>query len=153
MKYLSLFALALVLPLAACATDETAEPVDVDVVEAPVVEPDPMMEETTDVTAQGTLDAVQEAGGLTSLAPSTAVANIDGWIAQLEGNADAAPVVDNLQMLKTQLTTEPLDGSAIGSTLMTLGEQTVAAAGGDAALEQLGSALTSAGEMLTGDSM
>lgn len=153
-SYLSLFVLALALPLAACGGDEAAETPDVDVIEVdPVVEDDPMMDDAPEVTAQGTLDAVQDAGGLTSLAPGAAVANIDGWIAQLEGNADAAPVVENLQTLKTQLTTDPLDGAAIGATLMTLGEQTTAAAGGDTALEQLGAALTSAGETLTGGTM
>lgn len=153
-SYLPLLALALALPLAACGGDEAAEAPDVDVVAVdPVVEDDPMVDDVPAVTAQGTLDAVQEAGGLTSLAPGAAVANIDGWIAQLEGNADAAPVVENLEMLKAQLTTDPLDGAAIGTTLMALGEQTTAAAGGDTALEQLGGALTSAGEMLTGDSM
>lgn len=158
-SYLPLFALALALPLAGCGDGETVDATDTDVVAVdPVVEDDPMaddtmMDEAPEVTAQGTLDAVQEAGGLTSLAPGAAVANIDGWIAALDGNEAAAPVVENLQTLKTQLTTDPLDGSAIGATLVALGEQTVAAAGGDAALEQLGSALTSAGQTLTGDSM
>lgn len=153
---ISLFALALALPLAACGTDETAE---VEVVEDPVVEDvvveDPAMDgdmaDADDaVTAQATLDAVNEAGGLTALAPGAAVANIDSWIAQLEGNDAFAPTVEGLQTLKTQLTTDPLDGAAIGATLSMLGEQTTAAAGGDTALEQLGSALSAAGEQLTG---
>lgn len=150
MKYLSLFALALALPLAACGGDETAD-ADVVVEPDPVVVADPMVDEAPEVTAQGTLDAVTEAGGLTALAPGAAVANIDGWIAQLEGNEAFAPTVEGLQTLKTQLTTDPLDGAAIGATLAMLGEQTTAAAGGDAALEQLGDALSSAGATLAGE--
>lgn len=156
----ALLALALSLPLAACGTDETVEVDDVDVVDdAAMMDDDAMMDDTmvdddmaaTDaVTAQGTLDAVGAAGGLTALAPGAAVANIDGWIAQLEGNEAFAPTVEGLRTLKTQLTTDPLDGAAIGQTLSMLGEQTTAAAGGDTALEQLGSALSAAGAELSG---
>lgn len=152
----SLLALGLLLPLAACETEEPATDVDVvetdPVVTAPAEDPmmsDDMMADTTGVTAQATLDAAQAAGGLTSLAPDAAVSNIDGWISKLEGNPDAAPIVENLRTLRTQLTATPIDGAAVGQTLTTLGEQTTSVAGGDAALEQLGSALSSAGQMLT----
>lgn len=157
---LPLLALALLLPFSACEPEEPAT--DVDIVETDPVVTDPvddpmmsdgMMADTTGVTAQATLDAAQAAGGLTSLAPDAAVANIDSWISTLEGNPDAAPVVENLRTLRTQLTTTPLDGAAIGQTLSTLGEQTTSVAGGDTALEQLGSALSSAGEMLTNGTM
>ena len=158
MNRFSLFALALALPLAACAddTDVVDTTDDAVVVTDPVVE-DPMMTDDTtmdpmasDVTAQGTVDAVTQAGGLTSLAPAAAVSNIDGWIAQLQGNADFAPVVTDLELLKTQLTATPLDGGAIGSTLQRLGEATTGAANGDSALETLGSTLSSAGDQLAG---
>lgn len=158
MNRFSLFALALLLPLAACETEPvTDSDVIVDetvVVDEPMMDPiDPTDPVAADVTAQGTVDAVTDAGGLTSLAPGAAVANIDGWIAQLQGNPDFAPVVTDLEMLKTQLTTNPLDGSAIGATLQSLGAATTGAAGGDGALETLGSTLTSAGDQLTGGSM
>ena len=155
MNRFSLLALALLLPLAACADDvDTVDTVDDPnvVVTDPVVD-DPMMDDDmmdADVTAQGTVDAVTDAGGLTSLAPTAAVSNIDGWIAQLQGNPDFAPVVTDLEMLKTQLTTDPLDGSAIGQTLQRLGEATTGAAGGDSGLETLGSTLSSAGNELVG---
>ncbi|MEM0963140.1 MAG: hypothetical protein AAGK21_11470 [Bacteroidota bacterium] len=170
---LALFALALALPLAGCATDEAettdteAETSDVEMVDDAMTDDaadgemadgemsdDAMADDATGeepaVTAQGTLDAVQSAGGLTSLAPAAAVQNIDGWIAQLEGNPDFAPTVDALNTLKGQLQAETLDGAAIGGTLQTLGQQTTDAAGDDAALGQLGAALTAAGDQLAG---
>ncbi len=153
MNRLSLFALAFLLPLAACETEpDTVEQTDVIIEEPVAMDPvEPMAEPmATDVTAQGTVDAVTAAGGLTSLAPGAAVSNIDGWIAQLQGNPDFAPVVTDLETLKTQLTSSPLDGSAIGATLQSLGAATTGAAGGDSALETLGSTLTSAGDQLAG---
>ncbi len=155
----ALLALALSVPFAGCEADDAAvDEVDVVTTEDAVMEDDAMMDDTMvddtmaddAVTAQGTLDAVGAAGGLTALAPGAAVANIDGWIAQLEGNEAFAPTVEGLQTLKMQLTTDPLDGAAIGQTLSMLGEQTTAAAGGDGALEQLGSALSAAGAELSG---
>lgn len=151
-----LFALALLLPLSACETEtEVEEPVTDPVVVDPVT-PDPMMDDPmmdgdmTDVTAQSTLDAAQQAGGLTQLAVPAAIDNIDSWIAQLEGNAQASGVVDGLRTLRTQLQANPIDGAAVGATLTDLGSQTTAAAAGDGSLEQLGAALTEAGQMLTG---
>lgn len=105
---------------------------------------------SADVTAAGTLDAAESAGGLTELAPSTAVSNIDAWIARLDGMPSAAPIVTNLRTLRSQLQSAPLDGMAIGMTLSELGEQTTAAAAGDASLRQLGQALSQAGGMLSG---
>ena len=166
---LSLFALALLLPLAACADDPETIDTDTTVVETtdPMVDPvDPMTDGTmmdddmmdndamaSDVTAQGTVDAVTQAGGLTSLSLATANQNIDGWIARLEGNPDFAPVVTDLRTLKTQLAMSPIDGAAVGSTLQSLGAATTGAAGGDGALETLGSTLSSAGDQLAGGSM
>ena len=159
-RTLPLLALALTLPLAACADDTTPadDAVVVDPVD-PVVDPiddgtmmdDGMMADgMADVTAQGTLDAVP-AGGLTEMAPATAVGNIDQWIARLDGatfeNSDE--IRQGLMTLKDQLQTTPLDGSAIGETLTNLGNWTEASAGGDASLTQLGQALASAGQNLT----
>ena len=154
-----LFALAL-LPLAACGdADDTVATDDVAVVTDDAVMGDDalinddvtMDDASADVTAEGTIDAAVDAGGLTSIAPATAVANIDAWIAKLTGVEGAEGVVDGLGTLKTQLTTDPLDGAAIGATLASLGDQTTAAAGGDAALESLGRTLTEAGNTLMGN--
>ena len=136
--------------------DETTDTdvVAVDPIDDPMADDqmadDPMMGDAPDVTAQGTVDAVQQAGGLTDLAPATALQNIDGWIAQLEGNPDFAPVVADLETLRGQLQETPIDGSAVGATLQSLGSATTNAAGGDGALETLGQTLTDAGNMLAG---
>ena len=163
---LPLFALALMLPLAACETEpdvetttvETTDPVVTDdmMADEPMAD-DPMMGDAavdTSVTAQATLDAVP-AGGLTDMAPSAAIANIDSWIAKLDGATftNASEIRDGLTTLRSQLQASPLDGNAIGETLVDLGTWTTEAAGGDAALSQLGSALTSAGQGLTGGAM
>lgn len=144
---------AFVLAVAACAPAETDVMTEPDAGVMPT-DPAPMPADpaptTGAVTAEGTLDAAQSAGGLTNLAPATAVSNIDGWIAQLDGVPSAAPIVANLQTLRAQLQEPSLDGMAIGQTLTTLGEQTTAAAGGDVSLEQLGQALSQAGMMLMG---
>jgi hypothetical protein len=155
---LSLFLLlAFAVPFAACESEpEVAETdaVVVDPVDDPMAD-DPMMDDATmddapEVTAQATVDAVTEAGGLTNLAPGAAVDNIDAWIARLEGNADFAPVVEDLETLKSQLQASPIDGAAVGATLQSLGEATTAAAAGDGALETLGTTLTDAGNSLAG---
>ena len=155
-----LLAVALILPLAACADVETAGD-DVVTDDAIVVDDtddldmdDDMMDDdmmmADPVTAQATLDAVP-AEGLTAMAPAAAIANIDNWIGQLDGaefeNADE--IREGLMTLKDQLQTTPLDGSAIGATLTNLGTWTVQSAGADAALTNLGQALESAGQSLT----
>lgn len=151
----SLLALLLALPFAACEStpDEPVvdDPIVVDTVEPVDTMPDDTM--APEVTAEGTVEAVQAAGGLTALSAETAVANIDGWIAQLDGNPDFAPVVGDLQMLRGQLQESPIDGASVGATLQRLGEATTAAAGDNASLQALGSALTEGGNALTGDSM
>ena len=145
MIYRLLLTLAL-LPVAACAdADERAD----QAVEAPAATPDEPAD--LDVTAQSTLDAIDAAGGLTRLAPEAAIENINGWIVRL-ANAKEAPagVVLGLETLKEQLAATPLDGEAVGGTLMDLGEQTAAAAGEDNALTELAQSLTAAGALLRG---
>lgn len=159
---LSLFALALVLPLAACETEPDTVETDSTVIETtdpmldePMMEDDMMTDDpatagTPEVTPQGTVDAVQQAGGLTSLSVAAATQNIDGWITRLEGNPDFEPVVADLRTLRGQLQASPIDGAAVGATLQSLGEATTAAAAGDGALTTLGQTLTDAGNQLAG---
>lgn len=137
-----LLALLVVPLLAACTPDpepvvETPDPV----VTAPAPAPD--------VTAEATLAAVPPEG-LTAMNPSAAVDNIDAWIARLDGATftNATEIRNGLMQLRNQLTTSPLDGAAIGRTLIDLGNWTTQAAGGDGALQQLGSALTATGNQL-----
>lgn len=147
MTFRRLLAGVLALGLSACASDETdldaldVEP-DAAVVDPMITEPADPMTDDTSVTAQATVDAVTNAGGLMSLPLAAATANVDSWIAKLDGNAAAAPVVANLRTLHTQLGASPIDGAAVGQTLTTLGEQTTAAAAGtgaqQASLETLG---------------
>lgn len=104
-----------------------------------------------DVSAQGTLDAVTEAGGLTALGTSDALATIDRWIVKLESSGAATAVSGKLRELRGQLTASTLDGPAVGQTLVELGQLTQEAAGSSAAdVNQLGSALESAGKDLLG---
>lgn len=152
---LSLLGLALLLPLAACETEEV-EPVETDpvVVDPVAPTPDPMAADpmAQEVTVDGTIEAA--GSDLTALAPAAAVDNISGWITQLEGAdfQNATEIRQGLMTLRDQLQAEPLDGAAIGATLTDLGTWTAEAgtAAGDASLGTLAGALTQAGQKLTG---
>lgn len=150
----SLFVLALLL-FAACETETTpaddvvvTEDMPDETMNDDMMDSDTMMD--SDVTAEGTLEAIP-AEGLTAMDPMAAIGNIDAWIAKLDGadfdNADE--IRGGLMQLKDQLQQMPLDGSAIGATLVDLGTWTTEAAPGDGALQQLGSALVASGERLT----
>ncbi len=101
-------------------------------------------------TVDETIAALQ--GGVTAIPAEAAVANIEGWQAQLEGSDDPAvqELASQLGELSTALQADTLDGAAIGGLLVSLGEGTIAAAGGDAGLTELGGLLTEAGSSLTG---
>ena len=103
-----------------------------------------------EVTAAGTVEAVTDAGGLLALEPTTAVANIEGWIAKLDGVEGAMPIQDMLKTLREQLTAEVIDGMAVSETLSGLATATEGAAGGDADLEALAGALSDAAATLKG---
>lgn len=143
--------IALALPFAACESTPDEPVVDDPIVETVEEAPDDTTTAAAEaVTPEGTVEAVQAAGGLTALPGEAAVANIDGWIAQLEGNADFAPVVEDLQLLRGQLQESPIDGAAVGATLQRLGEATTGAAGDNESLQTLGAALTEGGNALAG---
>ena len=101
-------------------------------------------------TVQGTIDALK--GGLTSVPADAAVANIEGWQAQLEGSDNAAvqAIAAELGQLKTALQADSIDGTQVGQLLCDLGQKTTAAAGGDSGLTELGTLLTQAGNNLMG---
>lgn len=155
-----LLALAFVLPLAACADaepdgdevvtadgtviDDAADDMDIDDMDM-----DDDMGMTDDVTVQGTIDAVP-ADGLTAMAPAAALANINGWIDQLDGAefTNATEIRAGLMTLRDQLQESPLNGAAIGETLSNLGAWTTEAGAGNDGLTTLGGALSSAGQSL-----
>lgn len=92
-------------------------------------------------------------GGITSLSPSAATANIDGWIETLAGNETLAGIADDLRSLKAALTAQPLDGARIGELLVRLGAQTRSAAAtadpaSSAKVARLGGLLENAGTAL-----
>lgn len=98
-----------------------------------------------------TLNALQ--GGLTSISPSAAVSNIEGWHKTLS-DAGLTDIADDLAELKNLLTSGNLDGKAIGPVLSRLGSKTTDSASGapEAAmgkLQKLGSTLSSAGKSLS----
>lgn len=96
-----------------------------------------------------TISALQ--GGLTSIPPETAVANIESWQQQVQ---DAAPeLASALGELKTALTGGSATPAALGQLLSKIGSQTSAAgasAGGEAGskLQQLGTMLSQTGSSL-----
>ncbi len=106
------------------------------------------MAQTADLNS--TISALQ--GGLTSLPPEAALANIESWQEQLKG---AAPeVASALGELKTALSSGNASGQSIAQVLKKLGTQTSDAgksAGGDAGsqLQQLGQMLTQAASSLS----
>jgi len=96
-----------------------------------------------------TLSALQ--GGLTSIPPEAAVANIESWQQQLK---DAAPeLASALGELKSALTGGTATPQSLSQLFAKIGSQTSqagASAGGDAGskLQQLGSLLTQTGSSL-----
>ena len=106
------------------------------------------MAQTADLNS--TISALQ--GGLTSLPPEAALANIESWQQQLQG---AAPeVASALGELKTALSSGNASGQSIAQVLKKLGTQASDAgksAGGDAGsqLQQLGQMLTQAASSLS----
>ena len=118
--------LALSFGLAACTPDADVDPVT-DVDEPVVTDIEPIQPAAPAVDVQGTIDALD--GGILDLAPSAALDNINGWIAQLDGMDGADDVVEGLEELREALGDTPLDGDYIGEILSELGEETTEAAG------------------------
>jgi hypothetical protein len=76
-------------------------------------------------------------GDLTTLAPATAVSNIDGWIAKLSGMDGTEDMVEELNTLKMELGKPSIDGSKVSDILMDLSEETRDMGDGNAGLETL----------------
>jgi hypothetical protein len=96
-------------------------------------------------------------GGLTTLAPSAAVSNIEGWQTRLRAanNPALTGIADDLEQLKGELQKGTVDGQAIGRLLTEVGEKTTSAAaaaqpGAGEKVSRLGTLLTQAGRQLSG---
>lgn len=147
---LSIPLFALAFSLGACATDtdvDTTTAVD----EPVVTDVEPIQPAAPAVDVQGTISALN--GGITNLAPSAALDNINGWITQLDGMDGADDIVENLRELRETLGDTPLDGEYIGEILSELGEETTEIAGTVTGAQQdglmrLGELLSSAGASL-----
>ncbi len=143
----------LAIGLSACA-DETEDVDDLDLDETEQMEDDMDTMGTADVDVGGTISALE--AGVYDMSIDAAVANIDGWIARMEGNPDLANITSNLEELRMELMAPQLDGPRVGELMMELGDQTMAAAEGSAMAEQLnelGDMLSQAGQQLTGGVM
>jgi uncharacterized protein YjbJ (UPF0337 family) len=98
---------------------------------------------------KSTVSAVKDAGGITSLAPSAAIANIDGWISTLGKMDGTDAIVGNLTMLKSELGKGSINGAAVGPILMKLADQTKDMGKTNLTVRTLASALKKGGEALS----
>ena len=112
--------------------------------------------ETHAAELAATIDDLER--GLPNLPLAKAVNRIDDWRREIldTEREDLRPIADNLGKLHQALTGDGLDGRKIGRLLVTLGEQTEAAADGADerlrnGLRRLGSLLRHAGSALAGN--
>lgn len=103
-------------------------------------------------TVSETISALQ--GDLTAIPADAAIANIEGWQAELEGSDDVIVqgIAANLGELSDALQADTIDGAAVGGLLTSLGTDTVSAAegAGSTELTDLGNLLLQAGTSLSG---
>lgn len=112
------------------------------------------LEDTVQRDLENTSAALE--GGVTTLAPRTAIRVIETWYDTLKNaeRDDLNAIANLLAELKDELQADELDGPTIGDLMLRLGEQTTsAAADADDArlspkLEHLGTLLTRAGSAL-----
>lgn len=155
---LAALTLAGTLALAACGGEaeeaEIADPMADTAVIAPM-EPAPAAAGDPMALLSGTVEAAR--GGLTNMAASAAVSNIQQWQQTLTAanNPALQPIVTDLQALEQALQAQPIDGAQVGQILSRLGEQTTAAASAAEAgtadqVRELGGLLSQAGSQLSG---
>ncbi|PPK85033.1 hypothetical protein CLV84_1922 [Neolewinella xylanilytica] len=152
----TIFSLFFALMLFACgerpAATEEMDTVETDEMETTMPDMQNPIEATApSQTLDATVSAVESAGGdITALDPSTAVSNIDSWISELGTMDGTDEIVSDLQDLKTQLTAETIDGSAVSELLSSLAEETRELGGDNMGLSTLASALEAGAEKLGG---
>lgn len=94
-----------------------------------------------EVSPESTLDLVS--GSLAAASPSVAIQTVDLWIARLDtvSTADVAELRDDLEALRNQLQSSPIDGRGVGRTLGRLADGTAALAEPGTALDRLAQTL------------
>lgn len=95
--------------------------------------------------ASATLDATIQAlqSGPKAIPVSAAILNIDTWVKELgsSSDADVKAIAGDLQRLKILLQTPSANNTAITTLLQKLGKSTIAAAGSNKKLQELGTLL------------
>ena len=96
------------------------------------------------------LRASEAAGGLTQLSPETALAIIDAYRSALGQRVGSEAIVEDLDLVRTQLSSGSPDARIVGDALVRLGERTQVASNDDADAEYalLAKALIDAGKQL-----
>ncbi|NJC25698.1 hypothetical protein [Neolewinella antarctica] len=126
--------------------DTTVDDTMADVETTTIVEdnqPDPMI--------GGTIDAVQSTGGdITALPAGAAVSNIDGWISKLSSMDGTDGIVNELQSLKTELTSGNIDGMKVSGILSSLATSTRSMESKAPGLGTIASALQAGADKLGG---
>lgn len=164
MKYFLILMLPLALTLVSCGGNEAAEAVneatetvgDVgnDIADGTrdMMNNDAVAGNAGMVSINETVDAVRNAGGdITAIPAGAAVANIDGWIAKLNGIDGTGEVTENLKELKEELTdADGIDGKEVGTLLKALAEDTRELGPDNMALSGLAKALEAGGNKLGG---
>ena len=126
-------------------------------VEAPTeMESPPLTEDAGGLPGSPTLDAksvlqtAADAGGLTQIAPTTALRIIDSYRSALAQRVGSEALVEDLDVVRAQLSGGRPDAKVVGEALERLGARTQAASAGDSSYELLGRALSEAGGKLRG---
>ena len=93
-----------------------------------------------------TLSAVAgKMGDITTLPTGAAVANVDGWIAELGDVDGAGDLIGDLRSLRSELTAPSIDGGKVSGLLLELAEDTADLAGGNKGVETIAYALEAGG--------
>lgn len=157
-KYLTLLLVPAALAFVACGNNEATTEVEEMEAELEDVGNDvgamgtAAMDKMAGMTSiNETVDAVRNAGGdITAIPAGAALANVDAWIAKLDGVDGAGEVRNGLKELREELTEGEIDGREVGTILNALAEDTRELAPNNAALAGLAQALEAGGQKLGG---
>ena len=102
-------------------------------------------------TPELVLNAVSDAGGLTSLPKGLAVNVLDDYIGRLTEVPSARGLLPDLRLIREEITSGIIDRGDVGAALQRLGAGTRQVAGDGSPYNALASALTLTGKELGGD--